>query len=156
MKKYIYLLLMLMPVLAFTSCDDDELPDVSVSVVLDGCYRNGNTLYVVQGDDLEVEAVTLINNGDDNAIIGSVGYFWDSFRIGTAVSAPYSFEIDTANAQPGTHLFQFEASVFAVDYEPCEAYISYDVVIVPDEDDIPAEAIPTPTVDASIRVGSTN
>lgn len=153
MKKHLYLLALATAVAlpALTSCDDgNDYPDVTVSVTLDGCYQQGNTLYVLQGDDLRVTSVEVVNNGNDRAIIGSVAYFWDNIRVGTSIVEPYGFDIDTGYLPVGNHLLQATATILATDYPVCSAYIAYNVVILPDESELPPDVIEDPVVQASL------
>ena len=79
MKKLYYVLLMALPVLYFASCDDDNnLPDVDVSIQVDGGVSVDGKIYVVQGDTLKVESINVINNEEGKeAIITSATYSWD-------------------------------------------------------------------------------
>ncbi len=134
----------------FSSCSDDQsLPDVTVKFKLTDCYKVGDMLYVVQGSDFGVESVNLVNNGNDRAVIGYVGYFWDNLRIGTAAKSPYTFVIDTSFVKPGRHLFQAQAEVYVVDYSPCMAYIDWYVTVVESTDQIPEGAIQNPEIEAA-------
>ena len=152
MKRYLYILLLaILPLTIFSSCDDNDVPDVMVKVKMGDCYRIGNVLYVVQGDNLEVESVRIENYGTEADVLGSVAYFWDNTRVGTAVEAPYGCVFDTAYAPVGEHLLQLSASVFVTNFSPSQATVTYTVVIVPGLEDIPDGAIPAPEVDAAIR-----
>ena len=76
MKKFYYFLLMALPVIFFASCDDDKsLPDVDVSIQIDGGVRVDGITYVVQGDTLTVEAINVQNREQGkNAMITSATY----------------------------------------------------------------------------------
>lgn len=138
--KRILTLLFALPLLLLVSCDhSDDLPDVDVTVTVSGCRVVDNVIYIVQGDGFKVESVNLENHGPKNAVIGSVVYLWDYRRVGDSVIAPYSYNFNTSAAELGEHLFQFEAAVYAVDYSPAIAFLSYDVVVVASADDIPGE-----------------
>lgn len=133
--KY-WLLLFIIPLAA--SCDhNDDLPDIDVTVTVKGCVVNENTIYVVKNDGFEVISVDLVNHGKKNAVIGSVVYLWDYARVGDSVTAPYSYKFNTSSTEPGTHLFQMEAAIYAVDYAPAIAFMSYNVVVVESTADLP-------------------
>ncbi|MDE6345414.1 MAG: hypothetical protein K2L55_01930 [Muribaculaceae bacterium] len=140
MKKLFYLLMLALPVVGMSSCDDDDdVPDVSLSATIDGATRVDNTLYVVSGDTLDIESINLVDNTKKGAVIGSASYFWDYYRIGGTIVAPYGMDIDTDGVPLGNHLLQVKVSIYAVDYSPCIWYMEYPVKIVASENDIPAD-----------------
>ena len=154
MKKLFYLLLLALPVIGMNSCDDDDdVPNVSLSATIDGDTRVDNTLYVVSGDTLDIESINLIDNTKKGAVIGSASYFWDYYRLGGTIVAPYGMDIDTEGVPVGNHLLQIRVSIYAVDYSPCVGYMEYPVKIVASENDIPTEGDiePSPTVGLVIR-----
>lgn len=140
MKKLFYLLLLALPVIGMTSCDDDDdLPNVSLTATIEGATRVDHTLYVVSGDVIDIKSINLIDNTKKGAVIGSASYFWDYYRLGGTIVAPYGMEIDTDGVQLGNHLLQINVSIYAVDYSPCIGYMEYPVKIVASESDIPTE-----------------
>lgn len=154
MKKLFYLLLLALPVIGMNSCDDDDdVPNVSLSATIDGATRVDNTLYVVSGDTIDIESINLIDNTKKGAVIGSASYFWDYYRLGGTIVAPYGMDIDTKGVPAGNHLLQIRVSIYAVDYSPCVGYMEYPVKIVASENDIPTEGDiePSPTVALVIK-----
>lgn len=154
MKKLYYFLLMALPVLFFASCDDDNnLPDVKVSIQVDGGVSVNDILYVVQGDTLKVEDIKVINQEEGkNAMITSASYSWDYMFLGVSVTPPFGVKIPTDNVQPGKHLLQIECPLFAVDKSPANLYMAYKVYVVESVDDIPSgEAVTEFTVNPGIK-----
>lgn len=144
MKRVLTYLLALPLLLA--SCDhNDDVPDVDVTVTVSGCRVVDNVIYVVRNDGFKVESVSLENHGTKNAVIGSVVYLWDCIRVGDSVVAPYSYNFNTTATELGEHLFQLEAAVYAVDYSPAVAFLSYGVVVVDSPADIPGELSDDPS-----------
>lgn len=144
MKKYLYLLLLLIP-LGLTSChdDDNDLPDVDFDVTFnDAAIDENGVVYVVQGESFEVESVKVINReAGKSAIITSATYFWDAFPLGTSVVEPFGFEIETSTTTPlGNHSLQISCPVYAVDKEMATALVSFTVCVVADEADLPDSA----------------
>lgn len=139
MKKLYYMLLLALPVLYFASCDDDNnLPDVDVSIQVDGGVSVDGAIYVVQGDTLKVESINVINNEEGkNAIITSATYSWDYRLAGVSVTPPYGATFVTDNLEIGQHLLQIECPLYAVDKSPALMYMAYKVAIVESADDIP-------------------
>lgn len=140
MKKFYYLLLLVLP-LAFVACDDDDdLPNVDFSINVSGAVNVNNALYVVRGEAFKIESIQVINNDKDkSAIITSADYFWDYYHIGVNFQAPYGFEIQTTEeTRLGEHLLEIECPVYAVDKSPANALVVYTVYVVESVDDIPS------------------
>ncbi|MDE5810919.1 MAG: hypothetical protein K2H61_01270 [Muribaculaceae bacterium] len=141
MKRFIYLLALVVPFLALTSCEsDDKFPDVDITVNFDGPTRVGNTLYVVQGEPLTISSITMVDHTPKGAVIGSATYFWDYYNLGGTIQRPYGFTIDTTGVALGNHWLQISVTIYAVDYAPCIGYLEYKVVVVPSADDIPSDS----------------
>lgn len=140
MKKFYYFLLMALPVIFFASCDDDKsLPDVDVSIQIDGGVRVDGIIYVVQGDTLTVEAINVQNREQGkNAMITSATYSWDYRYVGISVTPPFGAEFVTDNMPLGQHLLQIECPLYAVDKSMANLYIACKVQVVESADDIPS------------------
>lgn len=156
MKKLYYYLLMLLPVIAFTSChDDNDLPDVDVSVKIEGGVNVDGVIYVVQGDILNIESINVVNREEGkSAIITSASYSWDYLPAGISVVPPYGAEFATENVPVGRHLLQIECPLYAVDKTAAVMYMAYRVDVVASADDIPSgsqstEFVTTPGVKES-------
>ncbi len=154
MKKMFYLLLVL-PLLGLTACsDDDDIPNVDVTVSIEGATRVGDVLYVVEGETLSVTSINLVDNTAKGAVIGSASYFWDYYRFYATINRPYGMSLSTVDMPLGNHLLEAIITIYAVDYAPCQGYINYKVRIVPSADDIPTDSVAeeNPTVKAMVRI----
>lgn len=140
MKRLYYLILLALPIVFAASCDDDNnLPDVDVSMSIDGAVNIDGTLYAVQGDTIKINGITVTNNEEGkSAIITSATYSWDYRVIGVSVTPPYGANIATNNVPLGAHLLQVECPLYAVDKSPSIMFFGYKVVVVPSADDIPS------------------
>ncbi len=147
MKKYLTLLLLLLPAMALvSSCSDEsDLPDVDFNVNFENAPSIDNTLYVVQGDQFEITSIDVINNqGGKNAMITNASYFWDFQYIGSSIEPPYGFKITVSpEASLGKHILQIECPLFAEDKEPATAVVSFTVNVVASADDIPDQGVAT-------------
>lgn len=148
MKKFISLLLLSIPmVMGFTSCnDDDNLPDVQMSITVSGAQRIDNVIYVVRGDTLDIDSIGITNNeAGKAAAITSASYYWDYQPLGVSTLPPYGFSIVTTvptDNLPGTplgrHLLEIQCPVLAVDKEVATSVLAYEVQVVESPDDIPS------------------
>ena len=139
MKKLYYTLLLALPMLYLASCDDDNnLPDVDVSIQIDGGVGVDGAIYVVQGDTLKIEGINVINNEEGKeAVITSATYSWDYLLAGVSLTPPYGASFVTDDMAIGQHLLQIECPLYAVDKSPALMYMAYKVAIVETADDIP-------------------
>ena len=140
MKKYFYYLLFLLPLtFVAVACDDDDndIPNVGIQATISGGVFEGDELYVAQGDELVIDALTLINNTDKEGALGAVSYYWDHYLIGTNLTQPFELKLETADQPVGRHLLQAQMPIYVVDYPICWGYIQYYVNIVEAQDDLP-------------------
>jgi len=140
MKKYIYLLFLLPAMgLMSTSCDDDDLPDVDFNVTISGGLKFDDGLYVVQGDELVIESITVTNNeSNKNAAIGTPNFYWDGYLLGISPEPPHRFGIPTDdNTAVGSHILEIACPVYAVDKSIADAVLAYRVNVVASADDMP-------------------
>ncbi|MDE6153961.1 MAG: hypothetical protein K2G21_07450 [Muribaculaceae bacterium] len=153
MKKLFYLFLAL-PLL-FVSCDDDnDLPNVEIYATFEGGTQVDDVYYVVQGQELQVTEVTLVNHDEKEASLGGVRYFWDYMPIGTTILKPYAINIPTEEMPVGNHLLQAEMPIYAVGYSICTGYIAKKITIVAEEEDIPVVDTPSDSkTQANIQAG---
>lgn len=152
MKKFLSLLFIL-PLLAVgvSSChDDDDTPDVSMSISISNAKNIDGQIYLVSGDTLYIDSVNIKNNEEGkSALISSATYYWNGFRLGTSILYPYGFAIATTKYQinnqgvatgtkPGQYLLAIEAPVAAEDKSLGLAVLTYVVNVVSDPADIPS------------------
>ena len=143
MKKLIYLLFLL-PLAMLASChDDDDLPNVDITVTFDNVVANDQgVIYVVQGEELDVQSVTCVGLGGKNAAVTSVQYTWNGQVLQWNPFAPYKIEIDTSYALVGNHSLTLYMDVAQVDKTLAYSVISIPVVVVATADELPGGAAP--------------
>ena len=149
MKKYFYYLIMLLPVaLVAVACDDDDndMLNVGVQATISGGVFEGDEIYVAQGDELTIDALTLVNRTDKDGAMGAVTYYWDHYLIGTNLTQPFELKIDTSDQPVGRHLLQAQMPIYVVDYPICWGYIQYYVNIVEVAEDLPGDGEATSRV----------
>ena len=148
-KTFFYMLLLaVLPLCGLAGCsdDDDDLPDVTFSLEISNGVSVDGTIYIVRGETFKIDAVNVKNlQSDKAAIISAATYYWDKYRLGTSVVAPYGFEFVTSEDTPlGRHEIAIECPVYAVDKSPAVANLFYRVEVVESADDIPDGDTTTP------------
>lgn len=149
MKKFIYsILFAVLPLMAvsFVGCsNDDDLPNVDITVDVDNASIVNGTIYVVQGDTLDVTAVNIKNNeANKGAAITNVRYFIDGYYFGTSFFQPYpAYNITDVNTPVGKYQLGITCTVLAVDKSIASGVLSYPIVVVANADEIPSGATTT-------------
>lgn len=144
MKKFIYsILFAVLPLMtvSFASCsDDNDLPDVNISVDVDNATIVNGTIYVVQGDTLDITSVNVKNNDSNKAAaINNVKYFIDGYYFGTSFFAPYpAYNITDVNTPVGKYQLGITCTVLAVDKSIASGVLSYPIVVVANAEEIPS------------------
>ena len=156
MKKYFYYILLLLPLaMVATACDDDDdnkVPDVSVNATISGGVFYEDEIYVVQGEELKIDALSLVNRTKKDGAMGAVTYYWDNYLIGTNITQPFSLTVNTADQPVGRHLLQAQMPRYLVDYPICWGYIQYYVNIVETADELPGDGnVTSKVVDGIIK-----
>lgn len=155
MKKFLYLLVCALPVLGFTSCDDDEkdIPDVDFSLQVSGGEYADGKIYVAAGTDLKIDGITVVNNEQGKeALIPYANYYWDYSFLGQSVVAPYGYNIVIPeDYELGDHVLEITCPVYAVDKAPAFAVLQYTVVVVEGEDQMPDNGTATAPGEPQLR-----
>lgn len=149
MKKLLALLFIALPLsLAYVSCsDDDDLPDVSMSITIDDAKAFADTIYIVQGDTIKIESINIKNNEQGkNALITFASYRF----VNEIYSTPYiPFAWSRPTSADPTSFYYIPLGVYPLDITVDIAaegkslafgVLPYMVRIVASPDDIPANA----------------
>lgn len=139
MKKFLYTLLLLAaPVLMASCSNDDELPQVDMSIDYSGATETEGVLYIVSGDKLSIDAINVTPlKGYGKATIGATAYYWNYQYIGTSIEEPFGIAIDTEDMPVGDYVLQINSTVYQVDRSVGMAYFTIPVKIVDQPDDVP-------------------
>ncbi len=150
------MLVAVLPMMAMSlaSCnDDDDLPNVDISLTVDKGTVVDGTIYCVAGDTIQIASINVVNNDAGKAAtVTNVNYYWDGMYYAPAVFAPFGMTFPISEeATVGNHSIGITATVLAVDKSIATAALNYPVKIVASADDIPATTdSPTITNTASL------
>lgn len=140
--KFLAMMLAVLPIMAFalSSCtDDDDLPDVNISLeVEDGVVSDG-VIYVVQADTIDIAGIKVVNNeANKGALVTNVNYYWDGYFYAPSVFYPFGMVFPTSpNTTLGNHSIDVTCTVLAADKSISTATLSFPVRVVASEADLP-------------------
>ncbi len=142
MKKLLYLLLILPFALAVTSCnDDDNLPNVTVTMDFSNAATVDGTLYVAQTDTLMLNSiVTKAVDSNQSAVLANVKYYWNYIPAPSLTWSNFPLEIPIADMplrESGNNLLQMDATLLETDKSMAYANIVVPVKVVPTVEDMP-------------------
>ena len=125
-----------------SSCsDDNDLPNVDYQIKVSGGVIDENTgeIYVVRGTTFTIDELTVTNvDSDKEAAITYAEYYWDYYFLGQSPLPPFTYNIAvTDEAKLGKHVLSIRTGIVAVDKEPAVGLITYTVVVVESEEDLP-------------------
>lgn len=141
MKRILYLLFVIPLLGLISSCSDDkDLPQVSLSLDYSGATEQDGTIYVVQGDTLDITALRAVPaEGTKAATITNVTYFWDGIPQGLFPVSPFPISIKTADMELGKHYLGVNATILQVDKEIGFAVTQFPIMIVASDAEQPGE-----------------
>ena len=137
MKKLYYILFAL-PMLFLAACsDDDKVPEFDVEVTFAPEVNVvDNVITVPQGESFTIESVRPVNSNAKEITFGTVTYQIDYGLGFPTMTQPYTATFNTDGLRVGRHILRIFIGVWAVDYSPANAIVSYYLDItepVPDE-----------------------
>ncbi len=139
MKKILFTLFLL-PLLALTSCNnDDDFPEVDITVNMQEATHSDGIIYIVQGKPFQINTLSVTSLNGEKAVLGEVGYYWNNILVGVSNISPYTLAFDTNTMPLGRNQLQIRTNIFQLDKTITAAWLSYNIVVVASEDDLPAD-----------------
>lgn len=143
MKKLLYLLLVLPFAMMMASCsNDDDLPNVTVTMDFGNAAVQDGTLYVVQSDTLMLNnIVTKAVDSNQTAVLANVKYFWNYVPAPYLTWSPLPMEIPIADmplTESGNNFLQMDATLLETDKSIAYANIAIPIKVVATVDELPA------------------
>ncbi|WP_295729884.1 hypothetical protein [uncultured Muribaculum sp.] len=126
MKKLYYILCAL-PMLLLAACgDDDKVPEFDVEVTFAPEVNVvDNVITVPQGESFTIESVRPVNSTAKEITFGTVTYQIDYGLGFPTMVKPYTATFSTDGLRVGRHMLRIFIGVWAVDYSPANAIVSY-------------------------------
>lgn len=144
MKKFLSLLLAVPMLAMLASCDDDDtkdIPDVNISIEYTGGSLSDGTMYVVQGDELDITALKVTPAaGTGQATLANVTYFLDGYPFFATGISPWGVTIDTSDIAVGSHTLSVRAQILQVDKSLGFGIFNYPIDVVSSSSDLPSDS----------------
>ena len=146
MKK-LFNILFALPLLLTVACsNDNDIPNVSLSIETSGCWKvdNDSRIYVVEGDTMMINGIYVQSLDGKKAAITSATYYLNTIPYSEPFMAPYSTIIPSAYLKEGNNLLAASMIIGVVDYPIQSALAEWTVTLVPTKEDLPDGAVYTP------------
>lgn len=140
MKKLIYPLL-LAPLALFVSCDKDDFQPFDMTLTLTGVTQANGTFYAVKGNNITINSLTVSPLGDKNTTAANVMFYIDNLPLfPNPWNGTDGIVFNTGMFQPGTYSLNVSGNLLQVDQSIQTFAAGYTLVIVNEQDDLPAGA----------------
>lgn len=147
MKKLLYLLLVIPFAMMISSCsNDDDLPNVDISMSFDNAVVKDGTVYVVQDSVFSITSLTTkaVDTNQQSAIV-NVRYFWNGIPAPRLTWSNFPMEINMANMpQPesGNNILGLDATLLETDKSMSYCTLRIPIKAVEKVEDLPDGAQP--------------
>ncbi|MDE6297249.1 MAG: hypothetical protein K2L89_05320 [Muribaculaceae bacterium] len=145
MKKFLLIILLLIPIGLLVSCSDDvenpkEESNATVTLIFNNVAVVNGKIYTTQDYPLEIESVKLNNPDAYSKGIYDVEYMIDGHSVSKSNYAPFTGRIDTRVLSTGTHPLGVYLDIIEGDNTQTVDNMEYNFIVVPSVDDIPMDA----------------
>ncbi len=143
MKRFLYLLLLLPLLAGVSSCsddDDNDIPQVNLSLNYSGATVEDDVFYVVSGDPFVINSLTAVPvEGTKAAVVSAATYYWDGQPFYYTPVSPFTVSIDTEMLRPGRHTLGIYANILQVGKPAGFAVADFPVMIVERPEEQPGD-----------------
>ena len=142
MKKLLYLLLVLPFAMMVSSCsNDNDLPNVDITMSFDNAVVKDGTVYVLQGEEFSITGLTTkaVDSNQQSAIV-NVRYFWNGYPAPGLTWSNFPMEINMAEMpQPesGNNILGLNATLLETDKSMSYCTLRIPIKAVEKVEDLP-------------------
>ena len=155
MKKLIYLLMLMAAPIFATSCtSDDDLPEVVITMNVDGLWQLNGQYYGVVGEPIKIESLSAAGLGGNPAALSNVNYFWDDTMIGSTIVSPYTFTIETDGLTSGRDMLTAQMMILQQDKTVVYGALNVGISMVESQEDLPDGVTPLTVIETQMTPGS--
>lgn len=147
MKKLFYLLLLLPFAFGVSSCnDDDDLPNVNITMNFSNVVAEDGVLYVAETDTIYFDSIeTKAIDSNQSATLTNILYFWNYVPAPSLTWGAFPLAIPVAKmplSESGNNVLGMDATLLETDKSISYANFRIPVKVVATQADLPNGAIP--------------
>lgn len=153
MKKLLYLCLLL-PFTMFISCNDDkDFSPVDMTITVSGVTQSNDVFYTVAGENVSVDNLTVKAIDGKSTDVANVQFALDDVPLLPTPPGKESLtSFSTENLPAGTYALNVAGNLLQVDSSIKIFAVSYKLVVVDNEEDLPAGLPAIGTYSQTIKV----
>lgn len=142
MKKLFYLLLALPFAMMVSSCtNDNDLPNVDVTVAFDNAAVENGTVYAVEDSVLQITGITTkaVDSNKNSALV-NILFYWNNIPAPGLTFGSYPLEINLAQVplvKDGANKLSLNGKLLEVDKSMANFYLNIPVVVVDSVQNLP-------------------
>lgn len=142
MKKLLYLLLVIPFAMMFSSCsNDNDLPNVDITMSFDNAVVKDGTVYVLQNEEFSITGLTTkaVDSNQQSAIV-NVRYFWNGYPAPGLTWSNFPMVINMADMpQPesGNNILGLDATLLETDKSMSYCTLRIPIKAVDKVEDLP-------------------
>ena len=145
MKKFLLILLLIIPIGLLVSCsDENDTPisdtDATVTVMFDNVAVVNGVIYATKDYPMEIESINFKSISGTTKAISEVEYEVDDKLSGRSLYAPFTGKIDTRDFKDGTHSLGIFMDLTKSDNTQVPDNIQYIFTVVQSVEDLPGGA----------------
>lgn len=156
MKKLFYLFLLL-PLFGLIACDDDnDLPQVDLTLTLSGVTLDNESFYTVSGNEITIEGISTTPLNGKPSSVQNVIFYFDGVPLVGDPGQPFMGTFSTEGISAGTHSVDATGYVLQEGSPISNFAASFDLVIVETAEDLPVGAPEIGEYSQTIRLNPNN
>ncbi len=145
MKKFLLILLLIIPIGLLVSCSDDvDSPkpqtDCRMTLTFNNVAVINGVIYTTQDYPLEIESVTFYSPDGSTKEITEVEYDIDNHKESISKYSPFAGRFDTRLLSAGVHPLGVYIELLQSNNSELPDSLQYNFTVVPTVDDLPAGA----------------
>lgn len=157
MRKLLYLFFLLpFSLLMACSDDDNDLPQVDLTLTLSGVTLDNDNFYTVSGDDITMDDLTTSPLNGKPSVLHDITYFFDGVPLVGEPGQPFMGTFSTEGIEPGNHSIGINGYILQEGSPISTFAVSFDLVIVETAEDLPAGAPAIGQYSQTIRMNPGN
>lgn len=155
MKKMLYLLLLL-PAVMLGGCSKEEVAPFDLTLSMSGVTEANGQFYAVSGDEVTIQSLTAKALGNTATQVSNVMFYLDGMPLFPTVWNVNPLTFSTSGIPAGRHSIGVTGYLLQVDHSLKDFSVSYPLVIVDNQENLPEGAPETGTYSLTVTFDKAN